>query len=69
MSEVTAEPPIPGQPAARIVGGPTATGNDWRRFWILAWTLATTEFKLRFFDSVLGYVWALLRPLLLFAII
>jgi ABC-2 type transport system permease protein len=32
-------------------------------------TLALTDWKLRFFGSVLGYVWSLLRPLLLFGIL
>ena len=31
--------------------------------------LARTEFKLRFFGSVLGYVWTLMRPLLLFGVL
>ena len=44
-------------------------GTDPKRFWHLAWTLATTEFKLRFFGSVLGYFWQLMRPLLLFAVL
>jgi ABC-2 type transport system permease protein len=30
--------------------------------------LARTEFKLRFFGSVLGYVWTLVRPLMLFGV-
>lgn len=55
--------------SGQIVVGPTALGNDQRRFWRLAWTLAATDFKLRFFGSVLGYLWQLVRPLLLFAII
>lgn len=57
------------QPIGREVTGPTAIGSDPRRFWNLAWTLATTQFKLRFFGSVLGYFWQLMRPLLLFAIV
>jgi ABC-2 type transport system permease protein len=32
-------------------------------------TLARTEFKLRYFGSVLGYVWSLMRPLLFFGIL
>jgi ABC-2 type transport system permease protein len=32
-------------------------------------TLALTDWKLRFFGSVLGYVWSLLRPLMLFGIL
>lgn len=35
----------------------------------LIWTLAKTDFKLRYHGSVLGYLWALLKPLLMFAII
>ncbi len=56
-------------PAGREVTGPTSMGTDPMRFWHLAWTLATTEFKLRFFGSVLGYFWQLMRPLLLFAVL
>ena len=40
-----------------------------RRFWRLAWTLAITDFKLRFFGSALGYLWQLIRPLMLFGVI
>ena len=46
--------------------GPVALGDDLRRFWSLTYTLAATDFKLRFFGSVLGYFWTLARPLLLF---
>jgi ABC-2 type transport system permease protein len=49
--------------------GPSAVGDDLRRFWSLTITLATTEFKLRFFGSALGYVWTLMRPLMLFGIL
>ena len=59
----------PLQPTGRQVAGPTALGDDPRRFWRLAWTLAVTDFKLRFFGSVLGYLWQLMRPLMLFGII
>lgn len=49
--------------------GPSALGDDVRRFWNLTLTLAVTDFKLRFFGSVLGYLWTLIRPLLLFGVI
>lgn len=49
--------------------GPSAFGNDIRRFWNLTWTLAVTDFKLRFFGSVLGYLWMLMRPLMLFGVL
>jgi ABC-2 type transport system permease protein len=49
--------------------GPTAVGDDLRRFWALTYTLAATDFKLRFFGSALGYLWSLMRPLLLFGVL
>lgn len=55
--------------ARRPIKGPTALGSDPTRFWHLTRTLAVTEFKLRFFGSALGYLWQLMRPLLLFAIL
>src|SRR5688572_5389075 len=48
---------------------PSALGHDLRRFVSLTLTLAATDFKLRFFGSVLGYVWTLMRPLLLFGVL
>lgn len=35
----------------------------------LIWTLAKTDFKLRYHGSALGYVWAILKPLLMFTIL
>ncbi len=48
--------------------GPTAIGGDPRRFWSLTVMLAATDFKLRYFGSVLGYLWSLLRPLGIFGV-
>jgi ABC-2 type transport system permease protein len=48
---------------------PSLVGTDLRRFWNLTWTLATTDFKLRFYGSVLGYVWTLARPFMFFAVV
>jgi len=56
-------------PEAYRVRGPSAIGGDPRRFWNLARTLAATDWKVRFYGSALGYVWSLLRPLLLFGIV
>jgi ABC-2 type transport system permease protein len=70
MSAGGIELPLPGPvPAGHRVHGPSALGGDLRRFWSLTFTLARTEFKLRFFGSVLGYVWTLMRPLLLFGVL
>jgi ABC-2 type transport system permease protein len=51
------------------VTGPASPADDPRRFWHLTLTLARTDWKVRFFGSVLGYIWSLLRPLLLFGIL
>ena len=48
---------------------PSAFGDDFRRFVNLTWTLAVTDFKLRYFGSILGYVWSLMRPLLFFGVL
>jgi ABC-2 type transport system permease protein len=48
---------------------PSALGDDARRFGALTWTLAATDFKLRFFGSSLGYAWSLARPLLVFSVL
>lgn len=62
--------PIPRRPpATHRVHGPSALGDDLRRFWSLTFTLARTEFKLRFYGSLLGYVWTLVRPILFFGVL
>jgi ABC-2 type transport system permease protein len=44
-------------------------GDDARRFWSLSWTLAVTDWKLRFYGSALGYAWTLARPFAFFGVI
>ncbi|MGD0198659.1 MAG: ABC transporter permease [Solirubrobacteraceae bacterium] len=51
------------------IRGPSALTGDWPRFWHLTFTIARTEFKLRFYGSVLGYVWTVMRPLLMFGVL
>lgn len=53
----------------RSVTGPSALEGSWRRFATLTWRIAAMEFKLRFFGSVLGYLWQLMRPLLMFGVL
>ena len=53
----------------RPIKGPSALGTDLRRLLHLSLTLAVMEFKLRFFGSALGYLWQLVRPLLLFTVL
>jgi ABC-2 type transport system permease protein len=51
------------------IRGPRALTDDWSRFWHLTYNIARNEFKLRFFGSMLGYLWQLMRPLLLFGVL
>jgi ABC-2 type transport system permease protein len=44
-------------------------GGRWRHFVHVTRALTTTEFKLRYFGSVLGYLWTVLRPLMLFGVL
>lgn len=63
MNETAATPEL------RPVRGPSALGGGRRRFLDLLWLMSTTEFKRTYFGTVLGYVWSLVRPLLLFAVL
>jgi ABC-2 type transport system permease protein len=65
---VSAEaPPYAG--LGRPIKGPRALTDDWPRFWHLTYNIARNEFKLKFFGSALGYVWQVMRPLLLFGVL
>lgn len=56
-------------PPAREITGPSALAGSLPRFLNLTWTLAVQDFKLRFFGSMLGYLWQLMRPLMLFGVL
>jgi ABC-2 type transport system permease protein len=51
------------------VQGPSALGGGWRRFGRLTWLISKTDYKLTYFDSVLGYLWSLMQPLLFFGVL
>jgi ABC-2 type transport system permease protein len=53
----------------REVHGPSALGGGSRRFFDLLWLISVTEFKRVYFGTVLGYLWSLIRPLLLFGVL
>jgi ABC-2 type transport system permease protein len=53
----------------REVSGPSALGGGWRRFFDLLWLIAVNRFKVTYVGTVLGYVWTLLRPLMLFGVL
>ncbi|HEY5815318.1 MAG TPA: ABC transporter permease [Solirubrobacterales bacterium] len=53
----------------REVRGPSALGGGLRRFSDLLWLISVTEFKRVYFGTVLGYIWSLVRPLMLFGVL
>jgi len=63
MSEAGAARPL------RDVRGPSALGGGSRRFFDLLWLTSVTEFKRVYFGTVLGYLWSLIRPLMLFGVL
>lgn len=53
----------------RDIRGPSALGGGWRRALDLLYLIAAAEFKKTYFGTVLGYLWSLARPLLLFGVL
>ena len=48
---------------------PRAPLSEWQRFLNIVVALALSEFKIRYFGSVLGYLWSLMRPLMVFGVL
>jgi len=69
MSATLADAPQEMPAGGQEVTGPSAFSGGLSRFLALTWTMAVQEFKLRFFGSVLGYLWQLMRPLMLFGVL
>jgi ABC-2 type transport system permease protein len=69
VREVGPERPVPYEQLGRPIRGPEALTDDWRRVWDLTFNIAVMNWKLRFFGSILGYLWQLIRPLLLFLVL
>jgi ABC-2 type transport system permease protein len=59
----------PVSPEAQEMRGPSAYGGGLRRFLNLTWIIGLTEYRLTYFGSVLGYLWSLMRPLMLFGVL
>ena len=59
----------PGALELQQVRGPSALGGGSRRFFDLLWLISLTEFKKTFYGTALGYLWSLVRPLLIFAVL
>ena len=56
-------------PSCARCAGPSALGGGPRRFFDLLWLMSVTEFKRVYFGTVLGYLWSLIRPLMLFGVL
>jgi ABC-2 type transport system permease protein len=59
----------PYESLGRPIRGPGALTGDWSRFWHLTFNIAVMQWKVRFYGSALGYLWQLVRPLLLFLVL
>lgn len=66
---MSAEAQAPAALELREVRGPSATGGGRRRFFDLLWLISATEFKKSFHGTAFGYLWSLVRPLMLFAVL
>ncbi len=66
---MSVEAPGTTAPKLEVVRGPSALGGGRRRFFDLLWLMSVTEFKRVYFGTVLGYLWSLIRPLLLFGVL
>jgi ABC-2 type transport system permease protein len=59
----------PSAHTLREVRGPSALGGGRRRFFDLLWLMSVTEFRRTYFGTVFGYLWSLVRPLMLFGVL
>jgi ABC-2 type transport system permease protein len=69
LSDPSVSVPEHPEPLGQPIRGPRALGESWPRFWHLTYNIARSEFKLKFFGSALGYLWQVMRPLLLFGVL
>ena len=53
----------------REIRGPSAYDGSVRRMLYLTWIMGLTEYRLTYFGSALGYLWSLVRPLMLFGVL
>jgi len=53
----------------RDIRGPSAFGGAASRLLYLTWIIGLTEYRLSYFGSALGYLWSLMRPLMLFGVL
>jgi ABC-2 type transport system permease protein len=54
---------------ANVSRGPSAFSGGLRRLGSLTWLMARTDFTIAYFNSVLGPLWSVMRPLMLFGVL
>lgn len=72
MREAAVKEPVEslnGEPELVDVQGPSSVGGGWHRFFELLTLISVTEFKKTYFDTALGYLWSLIKPLVLFGVL
>jgi ABC-2 type transport system permease protein len=60
---------LPGKPPRTPGDQRRLAWPSWRRLATVTGRLAAVEFRLKYLDTKLGYIWAVLRPLLTFAVL
>lgn len=53
----------------REIRGPSAFGGSRERFVELLWIITQNEFRLEYANTLLGFVWTIIRPLVFFGVI
>ena len=61
--------PPAGPKSLRPIEGPSAFGGGWRRFLDLLRLTSAQQYRLQYRNSILGHLWAILRPLTLFGVL
>ena len=74
MSATIDPAPVPDPAVAagdelREIRGPGALGGGWHRSWDLLYLMAVNEFRRAYFNTVLGYLWTIGRPLMMFGVL
>ena len=59
----------PGPDELKLIRGPSAVGGGRTRFWDLLILVSIMDFKQAYFDTALGYLWSIVRPILLFGVL
>jgi ABC-2 type transport system permease protein len=63
------EETVVAPPHTRTGADSVSQSNELHRVIALTWTLALTDWKLRFYGSALGYVWTLAKPFAFFGVL